>query len=140
MKRNPIPLCLATLLIIGYSVFLGTNVSFADTVKLPETGQEICYDSAGNVIACEGTRQDGDIRAGVPWPTPRFADNDDGTITDNLTGLMWLKDANCFGTKTWYEALDAMVEFNTNPESYSCAGYTASYDAVSYTHLTLPTN
>ena len=35
----------------------------------------------------------------------RFTDNGDGTVTDNLTGLIWLKDANCFGTRAWYNAL-----------------------------------
>jgi hypothetical protein len=29
----------------------------------------------------------------------------DGTVTDNLTGLIWLKNANCFGERTWVEAL-----------------------------------
>jgi HAMP domain-containing protein len=31
----------------------------------------------------------------------RFIDNGDGTVTDKLTGLIWLKNANCFGTKRW---------------------------------------
>ena len=48
---------------------------------------------------------DGYYRMGVPWPDPRFADNGDGTVTDNLTGLIWLKDANCFGLKMWDSAL-----------------------------------
>ncbi len=34
----------------------------------------------------------------MPWPVPRFTDNGDGTVTDNLTGLIWLKDANCSET------------------------------------------
>ena len=38
-------------------------------------------------------------------PNPRFTDNGDGTITDNLTGLIWLEDANCFGLQTWAQAL-----------------------------------
>ena len=42
---------------------------------------------------------------GVEWPNPRFTDNLDGTATDNLTGLIWLKDANCFGPRTWSDAL-----------------------------------
>lgn len=42
----------------------------------------------------------------VAWPVPRFTDNGDGTVSDNLTGLVWLRDANCFGEKTWFEALD----------------------------------
>ncbi len=32
-------------------------------------------------------------------------DNSDGTVTDNLTKLVWLKDADCFGTRTWSNAL-----------------------------------
>jgi len=42
---------------------------------------------------------------GVPWPEPRFTDNEDGTVTDNLTGLIWLKNANCFGYRNWWEAI-----------------------------------
>ena len=37
-----------------------------------------------------GAGDDGDLEGGVAWPNPRFADNGDGTITDNLTGLIWL--------------------------------------------------
>jgi hypothetical protein len=43
--------------------------------------------------------------AGVPWPNPRFTDNLDGSVTDNPSGLAWLKDANCDGAKTWLVAL-----------------------------------
>ncbi len=35
---------------------------------------------------------------------PRFSDMGDGTIRDNKTGLIWLKDANCFGTLGWGDA------------------------------------
>jgi hypothetical protein len=38
---------------------------------------------------------DGDLEKGVIWPIPRFADNGDGTVTDNLTGLIWLQNASC---------------------------------------------
>jgi hypothetical protein len=41
-----------------------------------------------------------------PTTQQRFADNDDGTVTDNQTGLIWLKDANCFGDKNWSTAMD----------------------------------
>jgi hypothetical protein len=51
------------------------------------------------------TGDDGDLETGVEWPNPRFTDNGDGTVTDNLTGLIWLKNANCFGLRTWNNAL-----------------------------------
>ena len=30
----------------------------------------------------------------------------DGTATDELTGLTWLLDANCFGERGWFQAMD----------------------------------
>ncbi len=94
----------------------------AGAVDLPKTGQTTCYDTAGAVIACPGTGQDGDIQAGVAWPVPRFINNGDGTVTDNLTGLMWTQDGNAPGpavcspatTKTWQGALDYVACLNTN--------------------------
>ena len=81
-------------------------IVMAGVVDLPKTGQTTCYDTAGNVIACPYTGQDGDIQAGVPWPTPRFTVSGD-CVTDNLTGLMWTKNANLPGVyKTWQQALD----------------------------------
>jgi hypothetical protein len=34
-----------------------------------------------------------------------FEDNGDGTVTDNLTGLVWLKNADCLGFVSWANAL-----------------------------------
>ena len=34
----------------------------------------------------------------------RFLDNNDGTVTDCRTGLLWLKDADCFGSQGFTEA------------------------------------
>jgi len=99
-------------------------VSFTSSVELPQTGQTICYDSAGAVVGCAGTGQDGEIQAGVAWPNPRFKDNGDQTITDKLTGLMWTKDAGtptvsgtptCIGgPMNWQAALDYVACLNTN--------------------------
>jgi hypothetical protein len=53
------------------------------------------------------------MRKGVAWPNPRFTDNGNGTVTDNLTGLIWLKDANGFGTRTWANALTDCATLNS---------------------------
>lgn len=43
---------------------------------------------------------------GVAWPNPRFTVSGD-CVTDNLTGLMWAKDANLINSQwTWQGALD----------------------------------
>ncbi len=70
----------------------------AAAVELPRTGQTTCYGENGVVIDCGGTGQDGDRQAGVGWTASRFTDNRDGTVTDTLTGLVWLKDADCRDT------------------------------------------
>ncbi len=128
MMRNEILISMIVFLIgMVLSTSIYSELSYANTVDLPETGQKICYDSTGNVISCVGTGQDGDIRAGVVWPDPRFSDNGDGTVVDHLTGLMWLKSGNCFQTKNWVEALGSVADLNANPGKYSCGGYTATY-------------
>ncbi len=49
---------------------------------------------------------DGVSQRGVAWPDPRFTDNGDGTVTDNLTHLIWTQDGNLFnGRDIWYNAL-----------------------------------
>ncbi len=64
--------------------------------RLAQTGQKISC-SPGD---------DGSLRKGIPWPDPRFTDNGDGTVNDNLTRLIWLQDTNCFGKQSWETALD----------------------------------
>ncbi len=39
----------------------------------------------------------------------RFTDNNNGTVTDSITGLIWLKDANCNTVKAWVDALTAVA-------------------------------
>jgi len=74
------------------------------------TGQTICYNAVGAEINCPGTGQDGNLQKGVTWPSTRFTNNNDGTVTDNLTGLIWLKAANynsatTTGTAIWTDAI-----------------------------------
>src|SRR5262249_19814209 len=74
--------------------------------RVPQTGQRTCFGVDGKEIPCKGTGQDGETQAGMPWPDPRFTDNGDGTVTDNLTSLIWLKNANPFGMRIWEQALE----------------------------------
>ena len=75
---------------------------------LPKTGQSTSY----------AIGDDGFIEAGVEWPSPRFTDNKDGTVTDTLTGLMWLKDGGCF-YKSWNTALTTITDFSGNTPNIS---------------------
>lgn len=55
------------------------------------TGQTTCSNTVGTEIPCVGTHQDGEMQRGI---IRSFTDNGDGTITDNVTGLMWEKLSN----------------------------------------------
>jgi hypothetical protein len=91
----------------AWGVITGTLSGGGSTYNaaVPKTGQTTCYDTDGNVTACAGTGQDGALLKGVAWPNPRFTNNGNGTVTDNLTGLIWLTNANCWGAVNWATAL-----------------------------------
>jgi len=92
------------------------------SLTLRQTGQTTCYDSAGTVIDCSGTGQDGELQSGAASPNPRFVDNGNLSVTDNLFGLVWSKDGNMPGpaacgpaaTKSWQGALDYIKCLNSN--------------------------
>ena len=74
--------------------------------RLPATGQTKCYDAAGAEIDCASPDfpgQDGFYQSGCPNER-RFFDNQDGTVTDNCTGLMWQKDTGDIFS-SWQDAL-----------------------------------
>ncbi len=72
---------------------------------IAQSGQLRCYDDGGREIPCAGSGQDGEYRAGEPWPHPRFA-AEGAVVRDHLTGLVWARDANIAGFPvSWPEAL-----------------------------------
>jgi hypothetical protein len=84
----------------GVEIFgvAGTFVQAA----IPRTGQTTGFRS----------RDDGNLQRGVPPPNPRFADNGDGTVTDLMTNLMWIKSPHALSGNpeiiwwTWQNAVD----------------------------------
>jgi hypothetical protein len=87
-----------------------------EAAAVEKTGQTKCY-NANSEQTCPVTGfpgQDGEHQKGVAWPIPRFTALN-GTVTDNLTGLIWLQNANCAGAKrNWTTALNDVVQLNTN--------------------------
>ncbi len=118
---------------VAADVLKGKTFSNADTigmvgvrplVPIAKTGQTTSY----------ATGDDGNLQKGATWPNPRFTENGDGTVTDNLTGLVWLRDANCInswysgfdndvnpddGRVTWQHALDFVAGMNNNADPAS---------------------
>jgi uncharacterized repeat protein (TIGR01451 family) len=89
-------------------------------LDLPRTGQSRMH-QAGD---------DGAVEAGLPWPSPRFTGRNgiapvrDSVVVDQLTGLMWLRNANCMvtaypdyranvgGKVTWPQAMEFVRGIN----------------------------
>jgi hypothetical protein len=51
-----------------------------------------------------GARDDASLQLGAPLTASRFIDNGDGTVADTVTGLTWLKQADCIH-QPWAGAL-----------------------------------
>ncbi len=83
---------------------------------LPDTGQTLCYDTAGAVIDCAGTGQDGEYNINPM----SYTDNSNGTVTDNNTGIIWQQqdDGNMYN---WYQA-SGTYDAVYNPNSQNVCG------------------
>ena len=98
-------------LMVVLSVLWAGTVWAGKKAPVPKTGQTTSYD------ATNPARDDGAVQKGVTLPPRRFTDTGKGTITDNLTGLIWLKNANCQNSlngDNWQGALDAVADLNTS--------------------------
>jgi hypothetical protein len=60
-----------------------------------------CYDWRGTRIPCIYKRPYAELLVDKSIPEQRFRDNKNGTVTDSLTGLIWLKNTRCFGMLDW---------------------------------------
>ena len=57
-----------------------------------------------------------------PTSTDRYIDCGNGTVTDNETGLVWLKDANCLGGKVdWFTAMEFVAGLSDKPATSAAA-------------------
>jgi hypothetical protein len=86
------------------SIYAGVSTA-QGVISLPKTGQTTCYTDTGSLISCSGTGQDGDIRAGVDWPSPRFTFSS-FCFTDQLTGLTWITNGISLPSSGWTGAVD----------------------------------
>jgi hypothetical protein len=81
----------------------------AGAYRLPDTGQNKCYDDNGEIPCPQWGEpyygQDAQYRGAQP----SFRDNGDGTVSDLNTGLMWQKEDKQnadYNTRTWQQAVN----------------------------------
>ncbi|NIQ41785.1 MAG: hypothetical protein GTN85_06885, partial [Pseudomonas stutzeri] len=53
-------------------------------------------------------------------PPPRYVDCGNGTVTDNKTGLVWLKKADCIGAWQWSSAMEFVAGLSDLADSRVC--------------------
>lgn len=75
-----------------------TQPAFVASYAIVDTGQTQCYDVSGSHTACPvageaSFGQDAQYSGNVP----SYTDNGDGTVTDNVTGLMWQQSPDADG-------------------------------------------
>jgi formylglycine-generating enzyme required for sulfatase activity len=87
---------------LSFSVWVSDD-SLLPMCPVPKSGQTTSY-QAGD---------DGDLELGIAWPNPRFTivtNGADLTVTDNLTGLEWIKAPHALpgnsSSKSWNSAID----------------------------------
>ncbi len=80
---------LCALFIITSALFTFSGTSIAVDLIVPDTGQTLCYDLT-DIMTCPSLGQDlyGQDGNYLINP-PSLTDNLNGTVTDNLTGLIW---------------------------------------------------
>jgi hypothetical protein len=65
------------------------------------------------------------LLSGVVCAEGRFVDNQDGTITDRQTALVWMKNADCWSKMEWDDAMEQVKNLNSGSffSQTSCKGY-----------------
>ncbi|MDP2167086.1 MAG: DUF1566 domain-containing protein, partial [Thermodesulfovibrionales bacterium] len=104
---------------INTTYFPNTNLFYywSSTTDAGDTSRAWCVYFGGGGVARGSKAYYHYVRCvrGNSYPSQSFTDNGNGTITDNVTGLMWQKQDDGT-TKTWESAL-------TDCEGLSLAGY-----------------
>ena len=88
---------------VGYSAESGGY-------PIVDTGQTVAYSDSKKISIPKPGQDFYGQDANYAGNTPSYTDNGDGTVTDNVTGLMWQQDP---GEKmTWEEAVANLEDFN----------------------------
>lgn len=103
-----------------------SSSSTSTAFNLPDTGQSGCYDSNGTSISCAGSGQD----ASYSRHPLSYTNNGDGTVTDNVTGLMWQQSADLDD--------DGTIDVNDKKSQTDAVSYCDALSLAGYSDWRLP--
>ena len=92
------------ILYLGIIITVNTYSIKSQDYLIVDTGQDACYNSTQAITAPQPGEPFYGQDAQYSGNQPSYTDNGDGTITDNVTGLMWQKS---FITLNWGDAEDS---------------------------------
>ena len=92
-------------ILILFAIITAAPVTF----PIVDTGQTPCYDSRGPIPAPAACKPFYGQDAQYNGRTPSYTDNKDGTVTDNVTGLVWQQAVS--PKMTWDEAVAGAAAF-----------------------------
>ncbi len=123
MKKLSTQSCLVIAIAIIGMVTMTNFIGFSQTNTYPiaGTGQTISYDTTAAIALPTSGQAFYGQNSNHPGNMRSYTNNGDGTVTDNLTGLMWQQTEdrngdgaiNFYDKLKYYEAVDSAVTCNT---------------------------
>ena len=109
-----------TLLLFCSLLLSCAGVRGSNKAVLLDTNQTKCYNNSTSIPCPSPGKTFYGQDAQYSINTPSYTDNGDGTVTDNVTGLMWQQDAGN-STYNWYEATgNANIKLNFDRATDIC--------------------
>lgn len=129
----------------------GSAPAASVTFPVVDTGQTKCYDTLGATVSCDSASLPGQD-ASHAGHTPSYSDRGDGTVADNVTGLVWQKthsakmayaeaasycdDLSLGGATDWrvptIKELYSLIDFDGATGTFAGDFYTVPANAVPY--------
>ena len=104
-----------------------TTTDTSGQYRIVDSNQTSCFDSSsGNTVTCAGSGQDGEFSGRAQ----SYSDNSDGTITDNVTTLMWTQSPDLNN--------DSVVDTHDKQTQADATSYCASLSLAGYSDWRLP--
>lgn len=112
-------------------VILCISTVFSQSYKIVDTGQEKFFNNINEIDVPEQNEQFYGQDAQFNGYQPNYTDNSDGTITDNVTGLMWSRSLDITG--------DGIIDVNDKLTYPELSEYVKELDLGGYNDWRIPT-